>query len=557
MTDPPVSLTCSYASLSINFGNKQTCLAVLDLVEVLDWLCKSIRTPSNNNGHVVSSASYSLDRHAIAQDTGHGVLGSSAIQLYTLRPYISLETFPLPGIKHNCWLSLFDSCVVVQSPLTPRDGFGEGLETSFDLMVSLAASEFCLEINGKLVFLGYQTVLYPVAIDGDCAQFHLVTIAQGQINPYTLDLKNGLPEDDCSQFKTMRCFVGWCEVAHINLGTRQLAAGVKYSDGRDQPRLLEPDGYAILGQFGASSPISSIVGLQKNFRYSYHRIRFEPTDNYIRLLQDASQQSVILYDATQRRCWLVPKLSLLLHMSQIYTSRFNRGLGDRIPYVEPHTDAAEPIPSLEPAGETSVLEGQATKLLFRELLFLLSTRILKTAEAVHKSGHGKLYGFEFMDVILSPDRGSCMKRLDIRSRATWLDLVNEVGTVIVCSDLGEAILAAEGSTRKCTMCNKVPQSRDYFTATLPCLSRLAEQRGVDLRVGGDCVKIADKAVWKLELDPFTPCPHEGNSSKTCWERPGLIQQVTRPKFPHFPTLLRPAEARPTQSFPVNGAVVFG
>jgi hypothetical protein len=552
-----VSITCSYANLSINFGNKQTCRTVLDLVEALDWLCKSMRTPSTKDGHFVSSASYHVERCAVAQDYIHDQSGGSAIQLHKLQPCVSLKTSSLPEIQHDCWLSLFDSCVIVKTPLASRDGFGKGLEMSFDLMVDLAASEFCLKINSTLVFFGYQTVLYPVEIDGDCAQFHLETVTHGQINPYTMDLKNGLPADDYSQFKTMRCFVGWCEVAHIKLGTRDLAARVRYSNGRDQPRSLNPEGYSFLGQLGASFPLSAILGLQKNYKYSCHRIRSTHTTNYMVLLQDTSQQSVVLYDATQRRCWLVPKLSLLLHMSHTYRSCFAVGLDVEIPYAKPHTDARELIPVLEPAGERSVLKGEATKLIFRELLFALSVRMLETAEAVRESGRGTLYGFEFMDVVRNPDRGSCMKRLDIQSRPAWFDLVNEVGTVIVCSDLGDAISAPEGSTRKCTECNTVPQNRDYFVATLPYLLRLAEQRGVDLSDGSDCVRIAEKAEWRVESGAFTPCPHEGNSNVTCWDRPGLVQQVAQLGFLHRPKSLRPAKARPAQTFPVNGAVVFG
>jgi hypothetical protein len=495
MTEPPVSITCSQANLSINFGDKQTCLAVFDLIRVLDWLCKSMRRPAIKDGHIVSSVSYRFERCPIAQDVVHDLSSSSTIQLHTLRPCASLKTFSLPRIEHNCWLSLFDSCLIVESPLITHEGFGKGLETSFELMIALAASEFCLKISGSLVFVGYRTVLYPVAIDGNCAQFHLITNNHGQINPYTLDLKNILPADNLDKFKIMRCFVGWCEVAHINLGTRLLAANVGYSCGRDKPKSLESDGYAFLGQFGASAPLSAIMGLQKNYRYSRHRVRFTPTKNYLELLQDSSQQQVVLYDATQRRYWLVPKLSVLLHMSQIYISRSAASQRGSIPYAEPHTDAEELLPILGPAGGTRVLEGQDTELLFRDFLLALNIRMLKTAEAVRESGRRKLYGFEFLDVVREPDKGSCMKELHGMSRKTaLLDLVNAVGTVIVCSNMGEAISAIEGDTRKCKKCNNVPQSRDYFAATFPCLSRLAEQRGVDLSIGSDCIKLAEKAV---------------------------------------------------------------
>jgi hypothetical protein len=77
ITDSLVLITYSYANLSINFGNKQTCLAVLDLVEVLDWLCKSMHRPTNKNSYVVLCALCYLERYAILQDALHSLLRSS------------------------------------------------------------------------------------------------------------------------------------------------------------------------------------------------------------------------------------------------------------------------------------------------------------------------------------------------------------------------------------------------------------------------------------------------------------------------------------------------
>jgi hypothetical protein len=551
MRDPLVSITCSHANLSIHFDSKQACLAVFDLIEVLDWLCKTMRAPSIEDGHLISSATYHLEHYVITDDSGYGLSRGSTIELHALRPFVSLKTSSLPDFEHNCWLSLFDACVIADFPSASRHKFGKGLELSFDLMIALAASEISLNINGGLVFVGYQTVLYPVATDGNCAQFHLITITEGQINPYTLDLQNGLLTDDLFQFKTMRCFVGWCEVAHINLGTRQLHANVRYSGGQDQSKSLEPDGYAILGQVGASAPLSAIMGLQKNFRYTRHRIRSTPTGNYLMLLHDTSRQSVVLYDATQRRCWLVPKLSVLLHMSQFYTSRCVAVPNGQIPYVEPHTDAKEIVTALESAGEKVILEGQANKLLFRELMFALTINLLNTAEALRESDGGKLYGFEFMDVVHEPGKGTCMKKLDIQSkRKAWLKLVNAVGTVIVCSELGEAISAVQGSTRKSPKCNELPPSHDYLAATLPCLSRLAEQKGVDISAGGDYIRLSETAFWRHTGNPFTPCSHGAASRETCWKRPGLLQQVAKPPW------YNPSRTQSAQLIPTNGAVVF-
>ena len=531
---------------------------MLDLVKILDWLCKTMSSPATESKYIASSAAYHVKRRRTVNNSRYATSESSTLILQTLQPVVRLRTSLVKRVHHNCWLSLFDACVVVSIPSPFHETFGKGLRLSFDLMLALAAVEFCLHIDGGIVFFGYQTVLYPVTIDGNCAQFHLVTVSDGQINPYTQDLPNRLLMDDSSRFKSMQCFIGWCEAAHINLGTRQLSVNTGYSGGRDHIKSLETDGYAILGQIGASNPLSSIIGLQKNFRYTHHRVRFTPTGNYLKLLHDTSRQSVVLYDASQHRCWLVPKLSVLLHMSQVYASHCTTAQNSQIPFVEPHTDATDIVAILESEGERGILENQSDKLLFRELVLALSINLLSTAEAVRNSDNGRLYGFELMDVVHEPGKGTCMKRLDIQSkRKGWLELVNAVGTVIVCSELGEAISAVKGSARRSPVCNELPQSHDYLAATLPCLSRLLEQKGVALRAGSDHITISEKTVWKLTEDAFVPCPHVGAGRETCWERPGLVQQVARSHWYAKSNAHRPARTNSAQRLPVNGAVVFG
>ena len=557
-----VSITCSRTHLSLELNAGRLREEYDSLIETLDWFCKSVRIRPAANGHFVASASYHLEP---TRDPGTKIDHPRGIVR------LQLSTFSL--FEDNCWLSLFDSCVVVETPVRARQRRGKGLEMSFDLMVDLAASESCIRVKGTQILLGYRTVLYPVAIHEkgvqfyeDCVQFHLITTSHGQINPYTLELKNALPiseEDDLLAFtysrfgRRMRCVVGWCDIAHINLGTKRLPTTIKYSGGKDQPKSLVSDGYATLGQIGLSAPFSAIGGLQKNFKYASHRIRFTPFDNYRCLLHDSSRQPVVLYDAEQRRCWLVPKLNVLLHMSQAYSATSAAGPAAEIPYAEPETDAEALKSMLALAGETSVSEDPTAELLLRELMFQLSVRLLNTTDALRESSRGKLYGFEYRDIIHEPGKGSCMKELNIK--ADWIDLVNEVGTVIVCSGLGEVISAA-GDSRKCDACNTVPKDRDYFTATIPCLLRLAEQRNVDLTVGNDYIKIADKSVWKLVEDPFLPCPHGSNSNESCWERRGLVQQLARLGFLHLQALFRPGKtppARPARALPPNGAVVFG
>jgi hypothetical protein len=179
-------------------------------------------------------------------------------------------------------------------------------------------------------------------------------------------------------------------------------------------------------------------------------------------------------------------------MSHAYTLACVGIPDDRVPYVEPHGDASEVINVLEPLGDTLVYEGGTDRFLFRELMLGLNTNLLKTVALIRNSSGTSLYGFEFMDVVTEPGRGTCMKELKVLSLGkNWLEIVNVVDAVVVCSELGDVITAVKGNGRKSTSCNMLPKDLDYLAATLPCLARLAKREGGELSAGGQHVTIAE------------------------------------------------------------------
>ena len=136
-------VTCNHTSISVNFRG-DTVKASMDLIKALDWLCKTIRKPIEGNSVLVSAATCRVERRAVTLHDNPYQFRSSASQIYALRPYTSLKKIPLQQSQHDCWRLLFGSCLVVESTLCRNHSFGKGLELSFDLMVSLAAVEFCL-----------------------------------------------------------------------------------------------------------------------------------------------------------------------------------------------------------------------------------------------------------------------------------------------------------------------------------------------------------------------------------------------------------------------------
>jgi hypothetical protein len=68
-------------------------------------------------------------------------------------------------------------------------------------------------------------------LETNYVQFHLEIDDNQQINPFDLDYGERVLISDDTQFKPMRCFVSWCESAHIKLSTKELPVTAKYSGG--------------------------------------------------------------------------------------------------------------------------------------------------------------------------------------------------------------------------------------------------------------------------------------------------------------------------------------
>ena len=530
----------------LHFRSLSDIQRAINFIEAWDWLCKAVRQPTANGANI-STASYEF------------VLEKNERSKRLLRISSHLVTTRLPEMKYGCWEALFQSCTLVSCSLKPRLGFGKGLELSFDLMISLAAAEFHLIVAGGVVFIGYRTVLFPTAVYGDCAQFHLITTNNGQINPYTLEYGSRMLTENAAQFKKMRCFLGWCTNAQVNLGSRTLSTTITYSGGSDKGNSIQLDGFSAMVQAGASAPLSAILGLQSNFKYVSHRLQFTPSSSYSQLLQDTAKEVAMIYDAAQRRCWVVPKLSLLLHMSQVYASQCVDVPDDQVPSVAPHFNGLDLVRGLETSGETRILGGGRDAFRFRHLMLGLNTNLLRAIALIQDSTRKKLYGFEFMDIITQPGRGSCMKELKTDLAAKdWFDIANVVDAVVVCANLGDAITAADRASTQSKQCNKVPCGSDYLTATICCLKRLIERRGgvLDGDVKAHLLQISENSFWDLAKDPFLGCQHDV-SSGACWQRTDIFQHLISRWDQMKRTFVKQLPTSIVIPIPVSGAVVFG
>lgn len=555
----------------------------------LELLCMALLPSSDTSTRL--GAAKRLPSHEVAMRSGGSVIATTRDMRHERFDSPLSKDFPdcnalpewrLPETDDSsgCWRQLFieAACPIVnlgrQSATMPPSG--KGLEVSFDLMATLAAVEFPLTIDGGVVFVGYQTILVPVLLNDDFAQFHLITSTTGGlIDPFTCDLGKRLRTEDHQQFRTMRCFLGWCEAAVINLGTKGLPAKVKYARGVTKSQSPYMDALTVSTQLGVGkpSPVTLTAAIQAQFKMNSHKVQFTRNGGYLALLHDTAVQTALIYDSARKRGWVVPKLSLLVHMSQAYVLK-TRNPAARVPFVERHVDALSLIGLLERHGNDAVLSGETHELLFCQLLLRLNEDLCKTVKVRKASSRKTLYGLEMMDVARPPDREVSMRSLKLSSSGKrWIKLANIIDAVVVCSHIGEVITAipsnntVSSSHRQNHQCNSLPENRDYLAATISCLRQLEEEQESDS--DGEPGELAQQTkllgglIWEISEAAFDPCKHKQNSNKTCWNRKGHAQRIKAAplKRPNMPwgrgEGSKSGIIEATVKVPPNGAAVFG
>jgi hypothetical protein len=558
------SLSFSGHDLIVEIGDRACGHHLAKFISVLDWLCRAIRAPCqdpSSDGFYLSLSSHqtSLSNRNSRPTVGQG-LSSFDLSLSS-----TLLSEPLPELQHNCWQKLFLSCFVLDDEDTEQvEAIGEGLELSFNLMASLAAVEYPIVIYGGVVLAGYHTVLIPIRLEPTYVQFHLEIREDGQLNPFELNYSQRVQVLDWVQFKSMRCFVGWCESAHIKLGTSSLPITVTYSEARVKEKSLQLSGVSTGFQFVSAIPIQAGVNGQANFSFLSHRLRFQPTLDYTKMLYDTAKDVVLISDVHSRRSWLVPKLSLMLHMAHVWVAGNNTPSDanmDTIPFAEPHDDGSIVVQTLEGQGDLVICGQGNDSFKLRRLLLGLSINLLASVNCKAKSTGKILYGFEFMDLIMEPGRGSPMKEFKIKTNQSWLALANLADAVIICSELGEAIAPAHGCCRSNAECNTLPCGQDYLAAHLSCLDRFRSRAGRQSFSLDELSQVPlshRKIDWRVSGNPFEVCDHESQSTDTCWRGTNMLQNVDKETVLRYMRSTQDHSAiENSRRLGTKGAVVFG
>uniref|UniRef100_A0A093VRR1 Uncharacterized protein n=1 Tax=Talaromyces marneffei PM1 TaxID=1077442 RepID=A0A093VRR1_TALMA len=428
--------------------------------DIAVWLCLTFRFPRNGSTPMVST----------------GMFDGTTFKL-SVAPMFAVLT---------CWYPLFGNAVVVLKPSEPFPSEGGLLKLSFGALLQLAAVEYPVMVDSGLDLMGYSTALVPIEINNEGQILWHLEISSGnqQLRKPELQATKGswLQKQSLEELQTTEALLGWCSSANIQLGTYRLkTADVTWSTARVKPTTWH---------WKANSKL----------------------------------ESVILYDVTAQRAWLVPLLSAYHHMLLIYHEKqFPSGSNPKpIPVVAPSSNgASSSFEALSSSGGVIVEGRKEDALAIRDVIMGFSINFSKTDVQPPKRSH--IYGYELLDLVIDSSRSELKTITVDRHGSGWAPLLKEI-PYLFCAELGEAIVGTRSSKHD-SPSNSLPREQDLLASQLATIQMLCNKQGSTFTsISG---QVTQTQVFQQE-QLFTQCDHSLQGASSYWDHPeAFVQKLQR------------------------------
>lgn len=502
---------------------------VLDLVDILTWLCASLRT-SQFEG---PSTSYALVRKY-----------SSSWHLQLSITLADLE--PKPPNPGTCWYPLMRRSVIATGfPISARDG-EKGIEMSLEVMITLSRVFTTKVLDGKYYFVGLSTALVPTQRFGsESLQWHFVQSSSERLFFSELPRRSVLttiefeeavttPDMLIFQLSRRRHFLGWCEGSQITIGTEIGTYTPFFTDVPEPSDKLQIQnlganiGTSGMGIFGAALTANFTISSNRVSRDQIGSLRFES------ILRSAQNLPYILFDVDTKRAWLVPAICVILHMVHLRTQKeYNTS---KAPYAQPDWNGGK-------AAFDTMIEHRKINLGVEDnedpytLERMVQEIWLGLASCPQKPStkhffKDVLYAYELMDIV-TIRRDIRLKKIEVDDTGGWINLTQTVPLVLLCRGIGEAVSLYPIGARTCW--SSVPTGSYLLCATIECLKALSDD------IGGVPHILMQGREWNCPGSLFEECVC--TDGRVC----SRLQQ-----------LVRTGQARiPSRPFSPSGAVIFG
>ena len=560
LTIPVMPSTASDVFKFVSRGNdsnpNDTCVVVkgdrhtlISVAEQLAWLCAVIRVSKQDE---ISNSEVSFQVSAGKEMT------------FEIRP---LDLQKVEADASTCWLPLFKGSVIASGFPIPERAGQKGIELPFSLMTEQTGVLYPMTYKKSIYLRGFSSLLYPTAQsdDGMSVQWHLIESSSASEYLAAGTLPGEFDWVRCTDIEKLasaqRTFLGYCRHVTVNLGTAELTEEavlkrVLHSGADDE----DPRPGIQLKTLNAGTPGTGILSVMAGMEIVRpkgltHTTNERKNKRFLGMCELARDRPVIIYDEARNIGWLVPTLSVVLHMAHLWASGKNDLLAS-VPHAQAQWDAGEA--ALVTIKDNVALElrdeltGEEEKLCMRSLVedfmasldkrFEIQELAKKDPKPTVKAETSKLYGWDLLDIVKS----SSSKRRQLRMSEGWMTLSEDI-LVLFCQDVGQIIRPAQDATL-CKFWNPIPAGHRYLIATVSCLQHLSKGRGGS--PDDACLRLTNSAYWTSSSSSlFDDCQTSGtqtsnNAHCNCSKAPQNI-------------IAKRGNSKDAARPPNTGAVVFG
>jgi hypothetical protein len=513
-------------------------LLLLDIIESLAWFCTVLR---------VSDETKMLQHTVKFCTNGEGEYVDAKAPLRAEGKFFVPFGLNDPGSSFpGCWFPFAPHYVVALGfPIPPRPAEMKGLELSFRLMSHICAIEYSAFHGENFVLRGELTVLYPVLAVSGGLQWHLRYRAKredpfGELGGDHQDrLGSQQPYSICHPevlLNQSRHFLGLWPEAHITLGTnKHNYSTIRWTTADEKAEISRKDASG----FSLSMGFKGFISATASRSYKIIRTRRNPAgvQGHVEMsfedrLTSAAESPVILYSRSEKRAWMVPMTSVLLHLAHAratYLSRkaerYGRHSKRNIPFsqLEVNGGGAALNTILNNRNEI-VLESEKQtledyiKLLWQALNFDDGDRPRDSALLP------LVYGHEFMS-IAAQDEPFILKSHSLGlTRKGWAHLLDGLIPIVLYEGFSKDVIIPTSELIARPQNNYwpvVPRGLNLMAATLPCLEHLSARWPSK---SDEHVFINSNTYWHSARPLFSPCDPGSGGYCNCVQ---ILTQTTQ------------------------------
>ena len=481
----------------------------------------------------------------------------------------------------KCWADMLHTGIMAYGfPIVERPEDLWGLEIPFDIMCALAGVRQALNFEKGVILKGPEATLFPVigfskngivhkgpettsssvVSESDCIQWHYV---KGEGNARLLEklksYSNWFQCMDLKYFRNCRTFLGYCSHSRIYLGGQ--SPDIKESLVPRERSWTEMDrdfsGNVNIGT--AIGPVRGTIGATPKFSLPKSlwkpRAAKEPVDRT--RLRNAKKSPLLLYDAGTSTGWLVPEITLLLHIihSYILTSGASRRSLKALSSAGFSASTSEvALAAVEKCNDLELWKSEDGKPyrfsdVVRRYLDAFDgrkeERRLKM-DALQLRARSGLRGWDYVE--LRDEEAFHSRELEVRlgvSRPSWWEFGVDFRTLVVFGrEVGQPIRPDREKTKVCSFWTAVPPNKNLLVADVACLEVLITRNPTKSKTK----KLAPNLKWHRPKGSrlFEECTSSCNPVQEVHKR-DAYHKLKGPIGP----LQSPGRLEP------NGAVIFG